>query len=53
MPQMAPIWWFTLFSLFILTYYSLMMFMYFYKNYQLNKKTIQKNMNIKNIDWKW
>nr|QDI93352.1 ATP synthase F0 subunit 8 [Rubeospineus bicorniger] len=53
MPQMAPIWWFTLFSMFILTYFMFMMFLYFYKIYQLNMKINHKNMIIKNINWKW
>nr|QDI93378.1 ATP synthase F0 subunit 8 [Quernocoris caliginosus] len=53
MPQMAPIWWFTLFMMFILTYFIFMVFLYFHNIYQLKTKMIYKNMIIKNINWKW
>nr|QDI93417.1 ATP synthase F0 subunit 8 [Pygovepres vaccinicola]QDI93430.1 ATP synthase F0 subunit 8 [Pygovepres vaccinicola]QDI93443.1 ATP synthase F0 subunit 8 [Pygovepres vaccinicola]QDI93456.1 ATP synthase F0 subunit 8 [Pygovepres vaccinicola]QDI93469.1 ATP synthase F0 subunit 8 [Pygovepres vaccinicola] len=53
MPQMAPIWWFTLFLMFIMTYFIFMVFLYFYNIYQLKMKMMYKNTNIKNINWKW
>nr|QDI93391.1 ATP synthase F0 subunit 8 [Insulaphylus sp. ph6]QDI93742.1 ATP synthase F0 subunit 8 [Insulaphylus sp. ph34] len=53
MPQMAPIWWFTLFMVFILTYCVYMMLIYFYNIYQPKTEKFNKNLNIKNISWKW
>nr|QDI93690.1 ATP synthase F0 subunit 8 [Phallospinophylus setosus] len=53
MPQMAPIWWFTLFMMFILTFFTFMVFLYFYNIYQLKTGMNHKNMNIKNVNWKW
>nr|AHN95689.1 ATP synthase F0 subunit 8 [Trigonotylus caelestialium] len=52
MPQMAPMWWTTLFMLFIITYIMNMILMYFYTEYFITKTSTKKISN-KNITWKW
>nr|QDI94079.1 ATP synthase F0 subunit 8 [Leucophoroptera quadrimaculata] len=53
MPQMSPMWWSTLFIMFITTYMLVMVLMYFFNMYKL--KTYKKKLNKKhnNINWKW
>nr|QDI93339.1 ATP synthase F0 subunit 8 [Quercophylus gonoporospinus] len=53
MPQMAPMWWYTLFMMFILTYCIFMMFIYFYKIYKMKMDKIYENPKNKNMNWKW
>nr|YP_009917422.1 ATP synthase F0 subunit 8 [Nabis ferus]QLF99789.1 ATP synthase F0 subunit 8 [Nabis ferus] len=52
MPQMAPIWWMTMFMLFIIILLSVMIINYFYIKYNnYLKPTI--NYISTNINWKW
>nr|QDI93326.1 ATP synthase F0 subunit 8 [Roburocoris exiguus] len=53
MPQMAPMWWYTLFLIFILTYYIFMMLMYFYNVYSNKSDKKTSKLMIKNMNWKW
>nr|QDI93910.1 ATP synthase F0 subunit 8 [Tuxedo drakei] len=53
MPQMSPMWWSTLFLIFLSTYLMIMMNMYTYNIYQKwNKESIKKK-ETSNINWKW
>nr|QIK50393.1 ATP synthase F0 subunit 8 [Chorosoma macilentum]UPL65614.1 ATPase subunit 8 [Chorosoma sp.] len=51
MPQMAPLWWETLFVMFIMLFLFLSTIIYF------NKMTLPKNSNFNKINsqmnWKW
>nr|AZL35884.1 ATP synthase F0 subunit 8 [Okiscarta uchidae] len=51
MPQMAPLWWTTLFLMFNLTFLLLNMMMYFIFNLN-NKMKIAKTMK-NQMNWKW
>nr|QDI93962.1 ATP synthase F0 subunit 8 [Tuxedo bicinctus] len=53
MPQMSPMWWSTLFLLFLAMYMLIMMNMYTYKIYQNEKSMEMKTKNISCISWKW
>nr|QDI93781.1 ATP synthase F0 subunit 8 [Tuxedo cruralis]QDI93794.1 ATP synthase F0 subunit 8 [Tuxedo cruralis]QDI93819.1 ATP synthase F0 subunit 8 [Tuxedo cruralis]QDI93832.1 ATP synthase F0 subunit 8 [Tuxedo cruralis] len=53
MPQMSPMWWTTLFLVFLATYMLVMVIMYTYNIYQIMNNSSKKNNNIKNINWKW
>nr|YP_009104428.1 ATP synthase F0 subunit 8 [Callitettix biformis]AFV32130.1 ATP synthase F0 subunit 8 [Callitettix biformis] len=51
MPQMAPMAWLLLFTMFILSYMMFNMNIYFIQNFENNNK---KNNNIiKQMNWKW
>nr|YP_009485646.1 ATP synthase F0 subunit 8 [Velinus nodipes]AVZ00782.1 ATP synthase F0 subunit 8 [Velinus nodipes] len=52
MPQMAPIWWTTLFILFNMSFLMMITIMYFQKTPEpiMDKKMIK---SIKNLNWKW
>nr|YP_009659080.1 ATP synthase F0 subunit 8 [Triatoma migrans]QCQ69464.1 ATP synthase F0 subunit 8 [Triatoma migrans] len=52
MPQMAPIWWTTMYFTFILSF-LIMFFMLFFHSHQttLNKKN--KSITHTKINWKW
>nr|YP_010865743.1 ATP synthase F0 subunit 8 [Sclomina guangxiensis]WGT89383.1 ATP synthase F0 subunit 8 [Sclomina guangxiensis]WGT89396.1 ATP synthase F0 subunit 8 [Sclomina guangxiensis]WGT89409.1 ATP synthase F0 subunit 8 [Sclomina guangxiensis]WGT89422.1 ATP synthase F0 subunit 8 [Sclomina guangxiensis]WGT89435.1 ATP synthase F0 subunit 8 [Sclomina guangxiensis] len=52
MPQMAPIWWTTLFIMFNTTLLMMMMIMYFQVDTQPKMKK-QLTKNIKYYNWKW
>nr|QDI93923.1 ATP synthase F0 subunit 8 [Tuxedo bicinctus]QDI93949.1 ATP synthase F0 subunit 8 [Tuxedo bicinctus] len=52
MPQMSPMWWSTLFLLFLATYMLIMTSMYTYKIYQ-NENSLKKTKSAKYINWKW
>nr|QFK69090.1 ATP synthase F0 subunit 8 [Phymatostetha punctata] len=49
MPQMAPLWWTSLFMMFILSYMMINVMMYFNMNH------VTKKIKIKfiNMNWKW
>nr|YP_011010267.1 ATP synthase F0 subunit 8 [Ventidius distanti]WPW46869.1 ATP synthase F0 subunit 8 [Ventidius distanti] len=51
MPQMAPLYWFTLMIMFIVMIKMINSIMYFNKNYMNTEKKIKKN-NFK-MNWKW
>nr|UPL65679.1 ATPase subunit 8 [Homoeocerus unipunctatus] len=52
MPQMAPLWWESLFIFFILSFLFMNMIMFFNKN---NKpiNLNEKMMKINQLKWKW
>nr|YP_010311869.1 ATP synthase F0 subunit 8 [Grypocephalus pallipectus]UNA71177.1 ATP synthase F0 subunit 8 [Grypocephalus pallipectus]UPL65769.1 ATPase subunit 8 [Grypocephalus pallipectus] len=52
MPQMAPLWWETLFILFLMTFIFMNMIMYYNKmnNPKMNEV---KNIKINQFKWKW
>nr|YP_010010496.1 ATP synthase F0 subunit 8 [Sycanus croceovittatus]QOH97844.1 ATP synthase F0 subunit 8 [Sycanus croceovittatus] len=52
MPQMAPIWWTTLFIMFNLSFLAMITITYFQEIPlpSMESKTIKQ---IKNLDWKW
>nr|YP_009485620.1 ATP synthase F0 subunit 8 [Inara alboguttata]AVZ00756.1 ATP synthase F0 subunit 8 [Inara alboguttata] len=52
MPQMSPLWWTTLFIMFIM---SLMMTwtMFYYLTSPSSKTGIQEKMTKLNLNWKW
>nr|UGS80285.1 ATP synthase F0 subunit 8 [Prolachesilla sp. GRAspLA]UGS80298.1 ATP synthase F0 subunit 8 [Prolachesilla sp. GRA2sp1LA] len=51
MPQMNPLWWVTLFTMFILILMMSNSMNYFYKNYKMIFSFKKSNKNSKN--WKW
>nr|YP_009450286.1 ATP synthase F0 subunit 8 [Notonecta chinensis]AOW68976.1 ATP synthase F0 subunit 8 [Notonecta chinensis] len=52
MPQMSPMWWTTLFSLFLLSFLLVMMIMYFNKEYKpITPQVESKKMST--LNWKW
>nr|AZL35858.1 ATP synthase F0 subunit 8 [Cosmoscarta mandarina] len=51
MPQMAPMWWITLFMTFNLMFLLLNMLMYFIFN--LNNKIKSMKMKKSQMNWKW
>nr|UGS80129.1 ATP synthase F0 subunit 8 [Acantholachesilla sp. AcspLA] len=51
MPQMNPIWWMTLFCMFITIFLITNSMNYFYKNYNFFIKLKKMNKNSKT--WKW
>nr|YP_009727908.1 ATP synthase F0 subunit 8 [Notonecta montandoni]QHZ87283.1 ATP synthase F0 subunit 8 [Notonecta montandoni] len=52
MPQMSPMWWTTLFMLFLLSFLLVMMIMYFNKEYKpLSMEITKKEMKM--LNWKW
>nr|YP_011031335.1 ATP synthase F0 subunit 8 [Epidaus famulus]WQT73257.1 ATP synthase F0 subunit 8 [Epidaus famulus] len=52
MPQMAPIWWTTLFILFNMSFLTMMIMMYFQINMQPTMKS-SITSQIKQYNWKW
>nr|YP_010936680.1 ATP synthase F0 subunit 8 [Nesidiocoris poppiusi]WKW91650.1 ATP synthase F0 subunit 8 [Nesidiocoris poppiusi] len=52
MPQMSPMWWSLLFILFLLSYVTMMMNIYFFK--EMKKKMNGKGkLPLKDLNWKW
>nr|YP_009512140.1 ATP synthase F0 subunit 8 [Phymatostetha huangshanensis (nomen nudum)]AXI98509.1 ATP synthase F0 subunit 8 [Phymatostetha huangshanensis (nomen nudum)] len=49
MPQMAPLWWTSLFMMFILSYSMINMMMYF----NMSHTTKKIKMKFINMNWKW
>nr|YP_009048942.1 ATP synthase FO subunit 8 [Orius sauteri]YP_010432121.1 ATP synthase F0 subunit 8 [Orius strigicollis]AID61653.1 ATP synthase FO subunit 8 [Orius sauteri]USW04718.1 ATP synthase F0 subunit 8 [Orius strigicollis] len=51
MPQMAPMWWLSLYFMFIMSFFMIMICMY----YLFNKTFSSKEISIKKnpINWKW
>nr|UPL65962.1 ATPase subunit 8 [Hyalopeplus sp.] len=52
MPQMAPIWWTTLYAMFIMSYMTYVMIMYFFISYG-SKNEMKKSSKKNNMNWKW
>nr|UPL65884.1 ATPase subunit 8 [Mecomma ambulans] len=54
MPQMAPIWWSMMFLIFILTYFMVMIMVYFSPKNKKNEKMSESiNKTTKLLNWKW
>nr|QPA36038.1 ATP synthase F0 subunit 8 [Camarochiloides weiweii] len=51
MPQMAPLWWSTLYLIIISTFIMIKMMMYFNTNYKVYSKKSKKET--KSINWMW
>nr|YP_009485724.1 ATP synthase F0 subunit 8 [Scipinia horrida]AVZ00860.1 ATP synthase F0 subunit 8 [Scipinia horrida] len=52
MPQMAPLWWTTLFIMFNMSLLTMIMITYFQES---PKPSMEKSLikEIKNLNWKW
>nr|UGS80272.1 ATP synthase F0 subunit 8 [Notolachesilla sp. GRA1sp1LA] len=53
MPQMNPIWWFTLFAMFIFILLMTNSLNFFYKNYKTSYLTSKNKLNNNFKNWKW
>nr|YP_009472976.1 ATP synthase F0 subunit 8 [Notopteryx soror]AST10206.1 ATP synthase F0 subunit 8 [Notopteryx soror] len=53
MPQMAPLWWETLFILFIVKFLLMNTIMYFNKPYTPKSSSMQKSMSSNEFKWEW
>nr|UPL65601.1 ATPase subunit 8 [Rhopalus maculatus] len=51
MPQMSPLWWETLYIMFIMVFMIMIMIMYHNKNYKLKNTSYKKKIN--QLNWKW
>nr|QCF45709.1 ATP synthase F0 subunit 8 [Anthocoris kerzhneri] len=52
MPQMAPLWWETLFILFTMSFIMMSMIMYY--NMKINPQKMNKmSIKINHFKWKW
>nr|QZI85941.1 ATP synthase F0 subunit 8 [Eocanthecona furcellata] len=52
MPQMAPLWWEILFIVFIMTFLTFSIMIYFNKKNSTMSKTLSSK-SIKNLNWMW
>nr|QGZ10092.1 ATP synthase F0 subunit 8 [Phalantus geniculatus] len=52
MPQMAPMWWTTLFFLFMISFLMMCINMHF-QNIQISKSQEIKNSKTETMNWKW
>nr|AFY16848.1 ATP synthase F0 subunit 8 [Longivalvus hyalospilus] len=52
MPQMNPMWWFSLFLIFVTTLTISNSLNYFYSNNSLSSSSLT-NKNTINVNWKW
>nr|YP_002727939.1 ATP synthase F0 subunit 8 [Orius niger]ABZ02076.1 ATP synthase F0 subunit 8 [Orius niger] len=51
MPQMAPMWWLSLYIMFILSFFMIMICMYYVFNKTISVKTSSSKKKM--INWKW
>nr|AFI23503.1 ATP synthase F0 subunit 8 [Ammianus toi] len=52
MPQMAPMWWTTIYLMTIIMLMITMIMMFFNKKYSMEMNNIKTNQ-LKNKNWKW
>nr|AZB51182.1 ATP synthase F0 subunit 8 [Triatoma rubrofasciata] len=52
MPQMAPIWWTTMYFTFISSFLIMFMMLYFYTNLEPMNK-MKNSVSFKKTNWKW
>nr|UPL65198.1 ATPase subunit 8 [Valleriola javanica] len=52
MPQMAPMWWTTMFILFTMLFMMTNTIMYFQKQYSIPSKEEKQN-KMETMNWKW
>nr|YP_002418797.1 ATP synthase F0 subunit 8 [Nezara viridula]ABM63308.1 ATP synthase F0 subunit 8 [Nezara viridula] len=52
MPQMSPLWWEILFLIFIITYFMVMILLYFNFKKEFKKNSIN-NKIMNQLYWKW
>nr|YP_002791227.1 ATP synthase F0 subunit 8 [Aeschyntelus notatus]ABZ01972.1 ATP synthase F0 subunit 8 [Aeschyntelus notatus] len=51
MPQMAPLWWETLYIIFIFMFMIMIMIIYYNKSYSPKSNNYKKKIN--QLNWKW
>nr|AFI23516.1 ATP synthase F0 subunit 8 [Coridius chinensis] len=52
MPQMAPLWWETLYIMFTLSFFIVLIFMYHNIN-KFNMKSTKNDIICSQMNWKW